>query len=124
MRVFTTKWFQRFARKQGIHDRELCQAVSRAEQGSIDADLGGGIIKQRVARQGGGRSGGFRTVIAYRSNERSLFMYGFAKNAQDNISRDDLKRLRRAAAEALAFHDRIVQKLITDDKWAEVCCDE
>jgi len=39
-------------------DDRLCEAVERAESGLIDANLGGGLIKQRVARLGQGRSGG------------------------------------------------------------------
>ena len=85
MQIFTTKVFARFARKERLEDQRLCEAIARAEQGSIDADLGGGVIKQRVARQGGGRSGGYRTVIAYRARQRSVFLYGFAKSARDNI---------------------------------------
>jgi len=63
----------------------------------IDADLGGGVIKQRVARQGQGRSGGFRTIIAFRSGDRSIFMYGFAKNRKANVSDDELEVYRRLA---------------------------
>jgi hypothetical protein len=63
----------------------MCEAIARAERGLVDANLGGGVIKQRVARSGQGRSGGFRTLIAFRAAERSVFMFGFAKNDLDNI---------------------------------------
>ena len=66
MRIFKNAWFERFARKQKIPDAVLRDAIRRAEQGLIDADLGGGVIKQRVARPGQGRSGGYRTLIVYR----------------------------------------------------------
>jgi hypothetical protein len=79
MRVLETRSFARFARRAAISDVSLCEAVDRAEKGLIDADLGGGIIKQRVARTGQGRSGGYRTLIAYRSRRRSIFIHGFAK---------------------------------------------
>ena len=65
-------------------DRSLRDAVERAERGLVDADLGGGIIKQRVARTGQGRSGGYRLLIAYRSGDRAVFLYGFGKNERDN----------------------------------------
>jgi len=58
MQVFMTRWFARFARQERIADASLRNAITRADRGLIDADLGGGLIKQRVARQGGGRSGG------------------------------------------------------------------
>jgi hypothetical protein len=44
----------------------------------VDADLGGGVIKQRVARVGQGRSGGYRMLVAYRAGARAVFLYGFA----------------------------------------------
>ena len=97
MRVFKTKAFARFARREGIDDAALGDAVGRAERGQVDADLGGGVIKQRVARRGAGRSGGFRTVVAYQTGEISVFLYGFAKNERENISSDELKNLRKAA---------------------------
>ena len=52
MRVFKTRWFARFARQEKIADASLREAIARAEHGLVDADLGGGLIKQRVARQG------------------------------------------------------------------------
>jgi hypothetical protein len=62
-RVFKTRWFERFARKENIRDTVLLDAVARAEAGQVDADLGGGVIKQRIARRGQGKSGGYRTII-------------------------------------------------------------
>lgn len=98
MRIFKTKWFVRYARKERIDDHSLCEAVERAERGIVDADLGGGIIKQRVARTGQGRSGGFRLLFACRSGDRAVFLYGFAKNERDNITNDELETLRDIGA--------------------------
>ncbi len=69
----------------------LCEAIERAERGIVDADLGGGVIKQRVARPGQGRSGGYRTLIAFRSETRAVFLFGFAKNDLDSIGDSDLQ---------------------------------
>ena len=77
MRIFKTRWTARFTRREQISDRNLREAVERAERGIIDADLGGGLIKQRVARQSQGRSGGYRMMIAYRMNDRAVFLLGF-----------------------------------------------
>lgn len=79
MRVYKTKWFARFAKRERISDEALCEAIERAEQGLIDADLGGGLIKQRVARLGGGKSGGYRTIVAYRAKNVAIFLSAFAK---------------------------------------------
>jgi len=70
MRVFMTKPFVRFASRERIADEELCEAVRRAERGLIDADLGGGVIKQRLARAGQGKSGGFRSILLFRRARR------------------------------------------------------
>lgn len=79
MKVFKNGWFERFARKQGITNRTMLDAIDRAERGRIDADLGGGVIKQRLARPGQGKSGGFRTIVLYRTSERAFFVYGFPR---------------------------------------------
>ena len=103
MRIFRTKWFDRFARRERIGDGTLREAVSRAEKGLIDADLGGGVIKQRVARPGQGRPGGYRTIILLRTGSHAVFAYGFAKNVRDNIRPDELAALQALAAEVLAY---------------------
>ena len=124
MRVFKIKPFARFARSEGIADRTLRQAIERAETGLIDANLGGGVIKQRVARPGKGRSGGYRTVIAYRSAHRAVFAYGFAKNERDNIGPAELARWRQFAAQVLNWNDDQVEKMLASDAWQEVKSDE
>ena len=97
MRIFKTKEFARFARREGIPDARLREAAGRAQQGLLDADLGGGLIKQRVARQGQGRRGGYRTLMAFRVGEQTIFLYGFAKSERDNIGPDELDFWRRVA---------------------------
>lgn len=97
MRLFKTKWFDRFARQEGIDDNNLREAIDRAERGLIEPDLGSGLIKQRVARQGKGRSGGYRTIIVYRVRNLALFLSAFAKSDQENIGADELISLRAAA---------------------------
>ena len=75
--TFMIKAFARFAKREGLEDTALCDAVRRARQGLIDADLGGGVIKQRIARKGGGRSGGYRTIMLFRRSELGP---GFARS--------------------------------------------
>ena len=97
-RIFKTKWFARYARREKIADASLREAVSRAGRGLVDADLGGNVIKQRVARKRQGRSGGYRMLIAFRAAYRAVFMLGFAKNDRDNITADELESLKKVAA--------------------------
>ena len=102
MRIFKSKWLTRYARRERIADESLREAVERAERGLVDADLGGGIIKQRVARAGQGRSGGYHMLVAYRAGERAVFLYGFAKRERENIDEDELLTLREIGAAWLA----------------------
>jgi hypothetical protein len=90
VRIFRNKPFTRFARRVRITDRELCDAVLEIEQGLVDADLGGGVIKQRIARRGGGKSDGFRALILVKARERAFFVHGFAKSDRENIRDDEL----------------------------------
>ncbi len=82
LQTFKTRAFARFADREGLEDEALCEAVRRAGEGLVDADLGGGVIKQRIARKGGGRSGGFRTIVLFRRGELAFFVHGFAKSAR------------------------------------------
>lgn len=122
MRVFKNGWFRRFARKQRIGDETLCEAIARAEAGLIDADLGGGLVKQRVARPGGGRSGGYRTLVAFRAQARAVFVFGFAKSEQDNVGEDDERELKKLAKLVLGFTDEEMARLVAAGKFDEVQC--
>jgi hypothetical protein len=124
VRVFKTKEFSRFARKAALDDAALCKAVADPERGLIDADLGGGVIKQRIARRGAGKSGGFRTVILYRRNMRAFFVYGFAKSDRPNVSQDELAALKELASEMLAYGDAEITKAMESGPLIEVTCDE
>ncbi|MBK1647300.1 addiction module toxin RelE [Rhabdochromatium marinum] len=120
MRIFKNAWFERFARKQKIRDGMLREAVVRAEQGLIDADLGGGVIKQRLARPGQGRSGGYRTLILYRQAHRAFFVYGFAKSQQANISDEEETAFKNAARHVLELTDEQLSALIQNGQFSEI----
>lgn len=120
MRIFKTKWLVRYARRERITDRSLSEAIKRAARGLIDADLGGGIIKQRVARQGQGRSVGYRTLIAYRAGTRAVFLYAFAKNERENIDPDELLTLREIGAGWLAADAQQIARALAEGILQEV----
>ena len=120
MRIFKTKWMVRFVRRERINDASLEEAIERAERGIIDADLGGGLIKQRVARPGQGRSGGFRMIVAYRTEDRAFFLYGFAKNERENIDDDELQTLRDIAADLLNQADSALDDAVNAGKLQEI----
>lgn len=105
MRVFKNKNFDRFAKRENIQDKDLWEAIQRANKGLISADLGGGLIKQRIARKQEGKSGGFRTIIIFKARDRAFFVYGFAKNKQANINQKELKALRKLSNLLLTYSE-------------------
>ena len=120
MRVFKTKWLGRFARRERITDASLLEAIDRAERGLIDADLGSGLIKRRVARPGQGRSGVYRMIVVYRTMDRAIFLYGFAKSERENIEAADLADLGLIAADFLAADDKGFERIIAQEELQEV----
>jgi len=103
MAVLMTKSFVRFARKAGLTHRSLADAASAVAAGEFDADLGGHVYKQRIAREGGGKSGGFRTIIVFKAEHDTFFVHGFAKNAKANVTKKEMKALKRLAEIYLGY---------------------
>lgn len=120
MQVYKVKVFARFQRRERITDKALAKAVRNAENGLVDADLGGGLIKQRVARPGQGKSSGYRTVVAYRHGDLAVFLLGFAKNERANIDEDELEDLRGQARAFLRLSADQIDAAITEDELTEV----
>ncbi len=120
MRTFKTKAFARFADREGMEDGALRDAVRRAGKGLIDADLGGGVIKQRIARRGGGRSGGYRSIVLFRRGELAFFVYGFAKSDRENLRRDELEAFRTLADEMLKLDEAGLQAALANGTIVEV----
>ena len=123
LRTFKTKPFVRFASREAIPDEDLCDAVRRAGRGLVDADLGGGVIKQRIARKGQGRSGGFRAIVVFRRGERAFFVHGFAKSDRENLRRNELGALRALANEMLGLDGPGLDAMLSNGTIGEVNCD-
>ncbi len=124
MKVYKTKWFARFARQQRISDYDLVDAIERAERGLIDADLGGGLLKLRLGRPGQGRSGGYRLIIAFRTQSVAFFVFGFAKNELENIGHDELLTLRQIATDLLNAGPKRIATAIADNEIQEIRYEE
>ncbi len=124
MRIFQSRWFQRLSRKEGIADAAFRDAVARAGKGQIDADLGGEVIKQRIARPGEGRSKGYRTIILLRRGERAFFVYGFSKSQRANIKHDEEHQFKEAAKHVLALTDNQLADLVKRGDFTEVKANE
>jgi hypothetical protein len=118
--IFKSRWFQRYAGKEGIADAALREAVARAEKGQIDADLGGGVIKQRIARPGQGKSKGYRTIIFFRCGAKAFFVYGFAKSQRANINDDEERQFKEAAKHVLALTQKQLTELLMRGDFVEV----
>ncbi len=120
MKVFKNAWFGRFARKQRISDDALWDAVERAENGQIDADLGGGVIKQRIARHGESKSKGYRSIILFRGGDKSFFVYGFSKSELGNIREAEEVQFKKMAKHVLPLTDAQLSELVEAGQFEEV----
>jgi hypothetical protein len=120
VRIFKTKWFARFARQEDIDDVKLIDAVQNIENGLIDADYGGGLIKQRIARDGEGKSGGYRGIIAFKSETRSIFVFAFSKNNKDSLTRTEVTAYKKAAAIYLKMTDAQIDLAVEKEELTEV----
>ncbi|HSI48495.1 MAG TPA: type II toxin-antitoxin system RelE/ParE family toxin [Ideonella sp.] len=123
MAVYKTRWFDRWARKEGVATSALCRAVKEMAAGLYEADLGGGLVKKRIARPGQGKSGGFRTLVATNKGNRWVFVFGFPKNERSNIDRDEEEALKKLAAHLLSLTVQAVQKAQKAGELVEVDCD-
>jgi len=120
VRIFKTKWFTRFARKEDLSDKKLADAVQELENGLHDGELGGNLIKKRVARTGEGKSGGYRTIIVYRAKNRAVFVYGFPKSTKANLSAVELDVYQKMAQILLSFNDDGITKALNAGELEEV----
>lgn len=120
-RVFTTRHFSRWQDKAGLTDQALCKAVAEMEQGLIDADLGGGVVKKRVPLPGRGKSGSTRTLVATNKGNRWFFLFGFEKNVRATISAQELEVLRKTAHDWLSATEHQLGQAVMTSMLKEIC---
>ncbi|MGQ0697543.1 type II toxin-antitoxin system RelE/ParE family toxin [Panacagrimonas sp.] len=123
-RTLKRKDFARWQTGEKLPDAALCKAVQEMESGLIDADLGGSLYKKRVARPGGGKSGGYRTLLSARLGSRYVFLLGFPKSDKANITQDEKKALQFAGKVFLELSPENLLKALQAGVLLEVCCDE
>jgi hypothetical protein len=123
MAIYKTRWFDRWARKQGVATSSLCSAVRELTSGLYDADLGSGLFKKRIARPGQGKSGGFRTLAATNKGGRWIFLFGFPKNERSNIDKDEEEALKKLAAHLLSLTQQEISRAQHAGELMEVDCD-
>ncbi|MDD2815516.1 MAG: type II toxin-antitoxin system RelE/ParE family toxin [Thiotrichaceae bacterium] len=122
MHIYKTHWFDNWARN--LSNQALCQAVQEMKAGLYEADLGGGLLKKRIAKQGQGKSGGFRTLIATNKGSHWFFVFGFEKNDRSNISQKEQTALKRLATELLHYPPQIIENLERSNELIKVECHE
>lgn len=120
MRIFKTRYFQRWMRKTELTDQALHKAVDEMTHGLIDADLGGGIVKKRVGVAGRGKSGGVRTLLATNRSGRWFFVFGFEKNDRTNINDQELEALQTLAADLLQRTELQLDAAVSDGSLVEM----
>ncbi len=120
MRIYKTKVFARWADKEGLPDDDLISAITELEAGSVEASLGNYLYKKRIARQGQGKRGSYRTVIAFRHAERAFFLFGFEKGAKDNISSKEKKALATMAKQFMGYTQHALEKAMKSGALIEV----
>lgn len=122
-KLFKTKLFHKWATKEKVSDVDLTSAVEEIRHGLIDAILGGSIIKKRVGMPGKGKSGSYRTIIAFRRSQHVFFIYRFAKNQRDNINSKELYALKRLAQELFKLNEKQIVQAINKGELFEVKTD-
>lgn len=103
-----------------MSDDALREATEQIEAGNCDADLGAGVFKQRVARAGGGRSGGYRLILCFKAGERAFFVYGFAKSDRANIDLNETRGFRKLAKILLAITDEQLEPMLKNGDFDEL----
>ena len=119
-KVLKTRRFSKWMRKTLLEDKMLHRAVTEMQDGLIDADLGGGVFKKRIALPGRGKSGSVRTLIATNRGDRWIFLYGFEKNERDNITKTELTALQNVADDLLGFSEPVLEEVIASGQLVEV----
>ncbi|BBP76107.1 type II toxin-antitoxin system RelE/ParE family toxin [Pseudomonas gingeri NCPPB 3146 = LMG 5327] len=124
MNVLKRKDFSRWQAGEKLPDAVLCKAVREMEGGLIDADLGGLLYKKRVARPGHGKSGGYRTLLSARIDNRYVFLHGFPKSDAANITQAERKALQYIGKVFLELSPEGLMKALQTGVLLEVCCEK
>ncbi len=120
MPAFKTKAFSKWQKKELIKDRELMFAIEEIINGLMDADLGGGLVKKRIRRNGSGKRSGYRTLIATNKGNKWFFIYGFAKNERHNIHEQEERAFKQLAKDLLSLNNVQVNKAMKHGELMEV----
>lgn len=122
--IFKTKVFNRWSYKEGLTDEALCNAIDEVEQGQVEASLGVYLFKKRVARAGQGKRGSYRTIIAFKREERAFFLFGFDKGSRCNISEKEEKALKKLSRHFMGCTNKELERAVENGALIEVECED
>ena len=120
MRIFVTRKLDKWCVQHELSHEDLREAVEEIQEGLFDADLGGGVIKKRIATKGRGKSGSVRTLVAFKQDERTFYILAFEKNELANVDKKELKMLKVLAKELLQLSDVMLKARIKDGSLVEI----
>ncbi len=120
MRIFKHRVFHQWAKEEKLQDSTLKKAISEMEKGLFEVSMGSGLYKKRIAKEGKGKSGSYRTLVAFLSKEKSFFIYGFSKNNRANINEKEKKIYKQLSKDLINMTEDAIQKMIVNGKLYEV----
>ncbi len=120
MRMYQTRWFSKWAKREDVSDQNLRDAVAEIVKGLIDANLGGFVYKKRIPLPGRGKRGGARTLVAYNKGDIIFFIFGFAKNEKDNIHDKELQTLKLLACDLLSYTEEKLNNALENEEFVEI----
>lgn len=124
IKALKNRQFARWAKGEQLTDQALCIAIRELERGLVDAKLGGPLLKKRISKGHRGKSGGLRTIIAYRQEHRLVFLFGFAKREKANIDQTEKQALLKLGNVYMAMSENDLSEAIRTGKLLEVACDD
>ncbi len=113
MRIFKTHEFAKWSKKQNVTDKAIRNVVVEMQKGLIYAEIGDGLCKQQIACPGQGKRGGHRTLVAFKKNDRAVFVFGFSKNDRCNIDEQEEELYRKLAKYYLNLSDKEIDKMLS-----------
>ena len=120
MEIYLPRSFQRDAKRDGVTDEDCREAIRRAESGLIDATLGGGLIKQRIATGSRGAAKGSRAVVFYRRGNLAVFLHVFAKSRGANVTKYELNEYLKLARFLEGLTEAKLKGLAATERWRDL----
>ena len=120
MYYLKNKYFYRWAKRQGIADKTLIDAIEEFEKGLFEVNLGNHLYKKRIALAGRGKSGGARTILFYQQGRKLIFCHGFEKNQQSNLSSSELNFLHKLSDGYQALSEELIHEGLQQKKFSRI----